>query len=784
MTPTTNWTARMIAAPETIKSAPRLRYEFAIDEAHGAVVNARLALSALGIVYAWLNSVEVNDDVLAPGWTSYEWRVRYTETDVTAIVVPGANTLALQLGRGWYATPLFIPPHASYGTRSAGFAELRVQFADGHVQLIASGEHWQAGASPNTSDDLYRGQSIDARARSDDWLRSGFAAVDWTTAQIIDFDTTKLEPQAGPSIHRVETLAPQKIWISPAGKILIDFGQNMVGWLRVEVRGEAGQIITVRHAEVIEHEELGVRPLRSAEATDRFTLSGGDDVFEPTLTFHGFRYCEIDGWPGGIEAMHAGGITAVVIGSDLKRTGWFRCSNDLLNQLHNNVVWSTTGNFIGVPTDCPQRDERLGWTGDIAVFAPTAAFLFDVEAFMREWLRDVVLEQAHRGGVVPWVVPDVLKYFDYALPIACPETLDQPRFNDPKPTAIWSDAIAWVPWAVWRAKGNRAILAQTFDAQLAHARKVWSLLSDRGVWEGSFQFGDWLDPEAPPENAFLAKADPHVVATQAYYRTLTIIAATAEVLGRPERDEFEEKARRLRAAFYAAYVRDGTIESDCTTVYSLAIVFDMLEPADRIAAGERLAALVRQSGHHISTGFAGTPFICDALAMAGHLDDAYAMLLQTEVPSWLYSVTMGATTIWERWDSMLPDGSINPGDMTSFNHYALGAVADWMHRMIGGIEPISAHEGLYRVAPRPGGGLRWAETIWDTPQGRLRVRWEADDAGFSALIDVPEGAAVDLDLPGFPPERLEGGSHARNLQFALGADQNAPVLPWQERRPT
>lgn len=747
---------KMLAAPAAIETAPRLRVEFALDAGHGEVAEATLLLSALGVVEAWLNGAPVNDDLLAPGWTSYEWRVRYTASDVTGLVSDGANALALQLGDGWYATPLFIPPHVTYGERPAGFAELHIRFADGHRQVVATNGDWLAGASPITRSNLYDGQSIDARLMDADWLQPGFAAEGWRPAEILDFDRGKLDRQFGPSIRRIETRAPTRLWTSPAGKLLIDFGQNLVGWLRIKVHGAAGDTLTIRHAEVLENDELGVRPLRSAKATDIYTLSGGEDLFEPTLVFHGFRYAEIDGWPGGIDALaRAGGVEAVVIGSDMKRTGWFRCSNDDLNQLHDNVVWSTKGNFVGVPTDCPQRDERLGWTGDIAIFAPTAAFLFDVEDFLREWLRDVQIEQAHRDGLVPWVVPDILKYFDAT-----------PLFKMVETAAIWSDAIVWVPRAIRDAYGDTRVLAETFDAQVAHVNRAWSQLSERGVWEDRFQFGDWLDPEAPPQNPLAAKADAGVVATISLYRSLRFVAEAAAILGRDDGAGFAGKAATLRRAFHDAYVVNGRIESDCTTVYAMAIVFGILDEADIAIAGDRLAELARASGHRISTGFAGTPYICDALARTGHLEDAYAMLLETGCPSWLYPVKMGATTIWERWDSMLADGSINPGQMTSFNHYALGAVADWMHRTIGGIAPLSAADGRYRVAPQPGGGVSWAETVWETRQGRLRVRWDLDAGGLRVEVSVPEGASIELVLPGYDAELLGAGSYERVVPVA------------------
>ncbi|WP_367948301.1 family 78 glycoside hydrolase catalytic domain [Microbacterium hominis] len=550
-------------------------------------------------------------------------------------------------------------------------------------------------------------------------------------------------------MRRQATLAPVKVWTSPAGKTLVDFGQNLVGWVRVSVRGEAGDVVTIRHAEVLEHEELGTRPLRTAQATDVFTLSGRDDTFEPTLTFHGFRYVEIDGWPGGVDAVRAENLTAVVVSSQLRRTGTFESSSPLLNRLHENVVWGMLGNFLDVPTDCPQRDERLGWTGDIAVFAPSAAYLFDVGPFLRDWLRDLALEQAHQDGIVPFVVPDILKY------MGIPEA-----FAPLDSTAIWSDAAAWVPWATWQAYGDREALAEAFPAMLSHARRVQTKLSERGVWEGGFQFGDWLDPDAPPDRADAAKADPAVVATASAYRTACIVRATAEILGDSDvAHEFADAASAIRDAFHRAYVADERIHSDCTTVYSLAIVFGLLDAEQEAWAGRRLADLVTLSGHHISTGFAGTPYIMDALTSTGHIETAYQLLFQQECPSWLYPVTMGATTVWERWDSMLPNGTINPGEMTSFNHYALGAVVDWMHRVVGGLAPLDPGYRRILVAPRPGPGLDWATSSLETPHGRATAKWERRDNRIELTVEIPDGTSAEFRGVDGQARELGAGRH-------------------------
>ncbi|NQX11556.1 family 78 glycoside hydrolase catalytic domain [Microbacteriaceae bacterium VKM Ac-2855] len=738
----TDWTARFITPATALDAAPLLRREFALDA--GEVSEATLTLSALGVVEAWIDGSPVSEDLLTPGWTSYEWRLHYAQYDVTVLLSSGATALGLALGDGWYRGRLGWGAGATpYGTELGAFAELRIRFADGHEQLIVTDTDWRAAAGAVTTDSIYDGESIDARRELPGWNTAGFDDSGWFGVRELDVDLAKLEPYIGPPVRRTEQIEPQRIWTSPAGKTLVDFGQNLVGWIRVAVSGPAGSTITLRHAEVLEDGELGVRPLRAAKATDRFTLSGGSDVFEPTFTFHGFRYAEVEGWPGAIEP---GALTAVVIGSEMTRIGTFASSDPRLDQLHANVVWGMRGNFVDVPTDCPQRDERLGWTGDIAAFAPTAAYLFDAKDFLRDWLRDLALEQQHHDGAVPFVVPDVLKY------------MTQPsEFPPMDSTAVWSDAVAWVPWALWQAYGDPVVLEESFAPIAAHVRRVRSKLSANGVWDTGFQFGDWLDPDAAPDRPADAKADTGVVATASIYRSTRIAASAAEVLGyAQEQAEFTALADELQAAFHTVYVADGRILSDCTTVYALAIAFDLLAEDELGWAGDRLAELVAESGFHISTGFAGTPFIADALSSTGHIDEAYRLLLQTENPSWLYPVTMGATTIWERWDSMLPDGSINPGEMTSFNHYALGAVADWLHRVVGGLAPLDPGYARILVAPQPGGDLEWAESTLQTPHGLARVHWQRDG---EVAITVPNGSSAVVRLPGRPETVLAAGEH-------------------------
>jgi alpha-L-rhamnosidase len=417
----------------------------------------------------------------------------------------------------------------------------------------------------------------------------------------------------------------------------------------------------------------------------------------------------------------------------MRRTGGFDSSHPLLNQLHENVVWGMRGNFLYLPTDCPQRDERLGWTGDIQVFSPTASFLFDTDAFLSSWLADLALEQeAAGGGVVPFIVPAVLR--DAATP-----------------AAAWGDAATVVPSVLYERYGDRGVLAAQFESMRGWSDCLLGIAGDRLLWEGGFQFGDWLDPTAPPQDAARAKADPGLVASAYLYRSVDLTARAADALGRIEdHRHYAGLAERIRAAFLREYVTEaGRMMSDAQTAYSLAIVFGLYrDEAQRDVMGARLARLVRENGFHIGTGFVGTPIIADALTVTGRLDTAARLLLETGNPSWLYPVTMGATTVWERWDSMLEDGSINAGEMTSFNHYALGAVADWMHRTVAGLAPAAPGYRVIRIEPQPLDALDHAAAHLDTPYGHARVGWRRDGEHLVVEAEVPANATAEVRLPG------------------------------------
>ena len=736
---------------------PLLRREF---DVHAGMTKARLYVTALGVYEAQLNGVPVGDHVLDPGWTSYNHRLRYQTFDVTGLLHEGRNAIGAMLGDGWYRGRIGFEGGRRniYGDRLALLAQLEINYEDSTSAWIVTDETWRAARGPILANDIYDGETYDARVELPGWSAPGYDDRDWVGVQGLERDLATIVAPSGPPVRRTELVAPVAITTSPSGRTIVDFGQNLVGRLRLTVRGKVGQTITLRHAEVLEHGELCTRPLRLAKATDHYTLRGaGVETWEPRFTFHGFRYVEVEGWPGEVQADD---LRAVVCHSDMERTGWFECSDPLINRLHENVVWSMRGNFLSIPTDCPQRDERLGWTGDIQVFAPTACFLYDCAGFLTSWLADLSAEQAAAGGTVPFVIPNVVP-----MP--------------PIPAAAWGDAAVIVPWVLYQRCGDVGILAAQFESMRAWVDLVTGLAGDERLWDKGFQFGDWLDPSAPPDKPGDARTDPHVVATAYFARSAELLGQVAGVLGRAEEEaRYLRLANQVRDAFNAEYVTPaGRVLSDSEAAYALALQFGLLKNAEqRRHAAKRLVALVRESGYHISTGFVGTPLICDALCSVGEVEAAFHLLIQRECPSWLYPVTMGATTIWERWDSLLPDGSVNPGKMTSFNHYALGAVADWLHRTVGGLAPAALGYRQLDVQPRPGAGLTHARVQHITPYGLAGCTWTIEAGRIEVEVEVPPNAMASVILPPGNGTPIEVGSGRHHWSYPYHIERSRHPL--------
>jgi alpha-L-rhamnosidase len=761
------------------RSAPAhyLRRSFTLATPDGArIERARLYVTSAGVHRLHLNGAVVGDAVLAPGWSAYRSRLRYDTHDVTDLLTAGENVLGAVVADGWWRGYLtWTMARNVYGDRLGLLAQLEVTFSDGSIQTVTSDLAWRASTGPTLAADLYNGETYDARLELDGWSAPGYDDAGWSAVEEFAPAVGALEPPPGPPVRRTQELPVRAVLTSPAGRTILDFGQNLVGWVRFTVAGDAGTTITLRHAEVLEAGELGTRPLRNAEAIDRYTLrGGGPETWEPAFTFHGFRYVQVDGWPGALDPS---AFTAVVVHSDLGRTGAFSCSNDLLNRLHENVVWSMRGNFLSIPTDCPQRDERLGWTGDIQIFGPTACYLSDVAGFLAGWLADLRDEQT-ADGVVPFVVPN---------PFAV-APIPSPFGGAAVPTAAWGDAATFLPWTLYWCYGDTGLLARQFVSMRAWVDCVRDRAGAGRLWLEGFQFGDWLDPDAPPDDPRRSRTDAHLVATAYFARSAQIVSDAAAILGRDHlAAAYGALAAEVRAAFRDEYVTpNGRVSSESATAYALALFFDLIEDAaERKRAAAQLARIARRNRYRISTGFVGTPLVLPALTAAGDSVTTYRLLTETSCPSWLYPVTMGATTVWERWDSMLPDGSINPGQMTSFNHYALGSVADWMHQTIGGLAPAEPGYRRLRIAPVPGRGVTSATATLRTPYGTAACAWSVDGVVVTLAVEVPPNASATVVRPGLAedlerPRVVAAGRHEwrYSVEAAVAArwlDEPAPA---------
>jgi len=705
-------------------AAPHFRGGVVVRE---GLRSAVLHVTGLGIVEPWLNGERVGDEVLAPGWTSYQHRLLVSSHDVTGMLRPGTNVLGAVVGEGWAVGRIgFSGRRNTWADRPALLAQLDLDYGHG-VEIVGTDSTWRTATGAVLAHGIYEGETFDARLHPDGWCEPGFDDTGWVPVERLPPSSRALLPRTAPPVRRVEELPAREVLRTPSGRTVVDFGQLLTGWVRLHVTGPAGTTVELRHCELLVDGEPCFETNRTAEATDRYTLRGGGaETWEPRFTFHGFRYVDVRGWPGDLEH---DSLTAVVVHSDLERTGWFETSDALLDQLHRNVVWSFRGNAVSVPTDCPQRDERLGWTGDLNAFASTAAFLYDVEAFLSSWLDDLAAE-TESLGTIPFVVPHVEEV---------------PR----APTALWGDVAVNLPWVLYQESGDLEVLRRHYPLMTRFLDLVRPHLDARGLWTRSFQFGDWLDPDAPASSAFRAKAHPHLVATAYLARSAHQLSQAAEALGLSDDAAAHRRFhQQVRAAFRHEWLApSGRLVEETVTGYSLALCFGLLDEEQQPRAGRRLAELVAAADHRISTGFACTPWVAHALTTAGQLDTAYRLLHQTGCPSFLYPVTMGATTVWERWDAVLPDGRLSSTGMTSLNHYALGAVADWLHKVVGGIEAVAPGYREVRIAPRPGGALRAATCHKRTRFGDVVVAWQRDERSFALDVTLPPGTTGTVLLP-------------------------------------
>jgi len=724
------------------RPCPIFRKEFMVDK---EISSARAYVTCLGLYEMELNGQRVGDQVFTPGWTSYNNRLQYQTYDITQYLKTGKNTVGATIGNGWYRGFLgWKDNHNTYGDKQALLLQIEFRYKDGSSGIIGTDGTWKTSTGPILSSEIYHGETYDARLEKDGWSKAGYNDKDWANAKIINHPKDILVAPEGPPVRKIEKVKPIKKFITPEGEIVFDMGQNMVGWIRLNVKGTAGTTVTLKHAEVLDKEgNIYIENLRAAKQIVQYTLKGGEEeVYEPHFTFQGFRYVAIEGYPGNPTLDD---ITGIVIHSDMPPTGNFECSNEMINRLQHNIQWGQKGNFLDVPTDCPQRDERMGWTGDAQVFAPTACFNYDVAAFYTKWLKDLEADQFDNGSV-PWVIPDVLNQGG---------------------SAAWADASIIVPWTVYLSYGDKRILKEQYESMKAWVGYMKEQSGEKYLWNTGHHFGDWLAFSTTRSDYPGATTDKDLIATAFFAYSTNLLQKIAEILYKQDDAiKYATLLKNIKHAFQKEFVTpNGRLASNTQTAYSLALAFDLLpEPIDKKAA-ERLANDVR-SFKHITTGFVGTPLLSNVLTEYGYTDLAYMLLNRKEYPSWLYPITMGATTIWERWDGIKPDSTFQDPGMNSFNHYAYGAIGEWLYRIVAGIEIDKKDPGYKHILfqPHPGGGLTNAKATIHTMYGIVGSEWEISDGLFNYQVIVPPNTHATVTLPNAILEDVhENGKEMKNV---------------------
>jgi alpha-L-rhamnosidase len=765
---TAEWRARWITpdlTEDTTKSnpSPMLRHEFRLGPpgvrpsevtltGSPRIASARLYVTSLGLNEVEINGRRVGDAYLRPGWTAYDSRLQYDTYDVTALVRSGANVIGATLGDGWFRGRLgWDSKRNLYGSRLALRAQLVVRYADGTSQTVATDSTWKASTGPILVSDIYDGETYDARLEKTGWSSPSYNDASWRGVRNMDGVKVALIAPVGPPVRRMHEITPVKVIRTPAGETVVDFGQNMVGWVRLKARGPAGTVIRLRHAESLDKAgNFYVTNLRTARQTVTYTMKGGGvETFEPHFTFQGFRYVAVEGYPGTPDSTS---LTGIVAYSDMTPTGTFESSNALVNRLQQNIVWGQRGNFVDVPTDCPQRDERMGWTGDAQVFAPTATFNMDVSGFFAKWLGDVAADQLPNGAV-PFVVPNVLAKMS----------------PDAAGSTGWADVATIAPWTMFRAYGDTSFLVRQYASMRAWVEYGRAQAGETYIWSKGFHFGDWLSFATTRADYPGATTEKDLIATAYLAHSADIVSRAAEVLGkREDAAKYRALFEKVRAAFQREFLtQSGRITSSTQTAYVLALDFDLVPDSLRAKAAGHLADDVKRMGH-LTTGFLGTPALTRMLSDNGYLKEAYALLLREEYPSWLYEVKQGATTVWERWDGLRPDSSFQDAGMNSLNHYAYGAVGDWLYRTVAGLNDDPAEPG-YRhviVRPRPGPGFNFAKATLMTPYGLASSGWRLENGRMTVTVRVPPNAHGTVVLPGARLESVREGATA--VQAAAG----------------
>lgn len=735
---------------EAEKSAGTLlRKEFTVLK---QVKNAFLVSTACGMYEAFMNGEKIGNDYLAPGWTSYDTHQQYQVVEITDLVKNGENAIGVSIGAGWFkGTMSYNLNRNHYGTQTAFSGCVVLDYADGTRELLLSDETWKGTHGPVLFSEIYDGELYDARLEKSGWTCSGYDDADWEAVSVLERKTENLMLRECRGVEIMNVLKGKKI-TTPKNETVIDFGQNITGWCQFMVKGASeGDRIELQCFETLDAEgNVYTANLRTAKQKITYICSGNDAVYRPHFTFQGFRYVHVQQWPGTVDEAD---FSALVLHTGLEETGSFRCSDELINRLQHNIIWSMKGNFVDVPTDCPQRDERLGWTGDVQIFNSTALFLMNTYGFFSKWLRDVAADQTEEGAV-PHVVPDIVSGKsdeDWLTKQGC------------SGASGWADVAVILPWNMYLAYGDTAILERQYDSMKSWIDFMKAHSVEGCLFSYKLQFGDWVALDAEEGSYF--GATPTAYTSAAFYcYTTKLFAEIAKICGKKEDYEVYYKlACDLKKSFAEHFLReDGTPAIDTQTAQILALQFDLIPEDAKTKTASCLKKLIEENGGHLVTGFMGTPYICHALSDNGFTDEAYELLLKQDFPSWLYQVTKGATTVWEHWDGLKPDGSMWSPDMNSFNHYSYGSIGEWIYKNIGGLSADAQNPGYHHftVSPKINGKLRSAEMSFRSIYGTIASSWKLSENGKLLLdVTVPVNTSASVSVNGIPGTECGSGGH-------------------------
>lgn len=732
------WTGKWITPDMNKEIHPLIRTNFDLP---AGFVSARAYVSGLGLYDLEINGQRVGDEYFAPGYNAYDYWVQYQTYDVTNLLASGENGIGIMLGNGWYKGRFGFEGgyHELYGSEFAAIAEIIVTLEDGSEVIVGTNEDWKCAPSPITFSGIYDGETYDANLESNNWSLADFDDLDWTSVRQTEIKTELFSARRSLPVKIMEEIKPIEILHTPAGETVLDFGQVMTGWVRFKTNAPKGTKLHLQYGELLQNDNFYRENLRLAKAEHFYISDGSEREVQPYFTFYGFRYVKLNGFDGEINLDN---FTGCVIYSEIEETGSIETSNPLVNRLFKNAMWGQKGNFLDVPTDCPQRDERMGWTGDAQVFASTACFNMYSPAFYNKYMFDLHEEQKRIEGSVPFTVPTV-------------KPKDESGFINGSGSAAWGDAATVIPWMLYLHYGDKELLRGQFQSMkdwVDYIKRKDEESGGKRLWQVGFHFGDWLaldgkDPQSP-----MGGTDSYYIASAYYCYSAQLVAKAARVLGEVElADQYSQLADEIKTAMMEEYFTpSGRCAIHTQTAMIVALYMDLVPESFRPRVIEDLKNKLKEDKLHLTTGFVGTPYFCNVLSENGGNEYAYTLLLNDDYPSWLYAVKMGATTIWERWNSVLPDGTISGTGMNSLNHYAYGSIAEWMYRHMCGINPVEDVPGFKKfiLSPKPYGKLAYAKASFASASGNIESGWELkEDGKLVFTFTVPFNTKADAILP-------------------------------------